>query len=747
MTERVGRAGRLRLLTAVLFAAAVATSVARRVPDVVDRPLSALAGVPVPVPLPYASTQGNESVRDLALTVEDIPAIERFDEIRLFIGTFGTTPTLRYGWLQIAGRSCSYHATHARLVENAPVSFRRQGDCGTAGATRSTGTLRLAFEGPARYARAAVWTTTPADGAVPRLSVKPFEQTLGLAGRGIDYRPGPAIPRATLLAFMWDVRPWQLWALLLGALALVIAGAAVMIATRPYGAVLASFAIAAGLALSYAITVPPLQAPDEPDHLLSFAKLTGRSALHEAVSSWARRIHFDRMTFLPNERFTPADREQPFDRDWPPLEVFAENVRLRSSTATRLWQLVASVVPPNPAHALLLFRFVQSLLFAAAFAAGAAFLSGSGLITCASILPLVVLTLPTLPFFGMHHSEITFTLAAFVLAGYAAFALAMNVSSRWCGPMLGLALALVAAGPRNGWPVLPTVAALAASRLATRAAVETPRADTIRFWGGLAAPAVILFASGLLWIPSPFYEQWRLTEFDPRAGLSSGSFLAGLLAGALVGGLLERFARSMPFLSRGVGSIARVLSVLTGITIVATIATSIWIDLPVVPPVEATPPASALSYMRSVLAAVTTAVRVRGFDFLTWTSLWGGYGWANAILPQPAVAIVTVAGAFAAVATLSRAARQHHGAMATVVMLGLLGILVSIAATAVSSFGLQRNVHGRYLLGPCIIGLCLLAAPWWTRESRRGARTAVLFGLCCGLHAYAIGFLLEKYFG
>jgi hypothetical protein len=362
----------------------------------------------------------------------------------------------------------------------------------------------------------------------------------------------------------------------------------------------------------------------------------------------------------------------------------------------------------------------------------------------------VMLTLPTLPFFGMHHSESALTLAAFIMTGYAAFALAMNAPSRWHGPVLGLALALIAAGPRHGWPALVIVAALAATRLVSSPAPRDSHAGTAWLWGGLAAPAVVLLASRFLWIPSPFYEQWKLTGFDPRSGLSSASFLTLLGAAALTGALLERLIARLPLVPRAAAWIARTICAALAVTIVVTLAASIWIDLPDLKPVETAKPDSALSYTRSVLLALVTAARVRSFDFLTWTSLWGGFGWADAVLPSPAVAIVTVTIAAAGALTLVTAARQRDAAIARAASLGLLGIAASIAAAAISSYGLHRNVHGRYLLGACVIGLCLVVAPWWVGDGRRaprGGRTAVLLGLCCALHAYAIGFLLEKYFG
>jgi hypothetical protein len=740
-----------RAAVAAIFGAVLCAALLHRVPDVVDRPLyPATSGVPVPVPLLFASTDGRVSLRDITITVRDAGALERVDQIHLFFGTFETVPVMEYGWLQIAGSPCSFHASRQRLRENTKVVFRRTADCGGGAPHPAQATLRLALAGPARYARAAVWTVPRAAGDAPLLTTAAFERELAVAGRTIMERPLPPVRRIVLLSFMWELRVRHVVMLLACALALVGAGAVFISSARIPAAALAAGALTAGVALSYAIVVPPLQAPDEPDHLLSFAKLTARPALAHDTSAWARRIHFHRMTFTTNERFTPADREQPFDRDWPPQDVFAEDVRLRSSTTTRLWQALAPIVPGRPPHALLFFRSVHALALGAAFAGGTALVASAGTAAAPALLAAVVLTIPTLPFFGMQMSELTFTFAGFVLAGSAAILLLNGASGRVTGPIFGLAIALIAGGPRSGWPGVIIIGALAAGGLLSRAAPPRGPGDAAWFWGGLAAPGLALFGSRLLWIPAPFYEQWHLSTFDPRGGVSSASFLLILAIGATAGFLAERLLRRVPAVSRGASQVARVLCAIGAVWIAGTLIWSAWGTLPSLAVVERVPPASARDYVVSVLLPLVTAARVRGFDFLTWLTLWGGFGWADTILPSPAIAAATIVAALAAVLALIAAARQREGTRALIAIFGVAGLAASAAAAAVGSYGMHRNVHGRYLIGAAIIGLCLLPAPALLAHGKRipvAVRSAALLALACGLHAFALVFLLEKYFG
>jgi hypothetical protein len=351
----------------------------------------------------------------------------------------------------------------------------------------------------------------------------------------------------------------------------------------------------------------------------------------------------------------------------------------------------------------------------------------------------------------MQMSELTLTIVAFVVAGHGAVLLLGGAPGRVTGPLLGVAVALIAAGPRSGWPSLVAVAALAAGRLFSAAGERTrPPADTLWFWSGLAAPGLVLFGTRLLWIPAPFYEQWHLTRFDPRAGISSAAFLLALSGGACCGALGEWLLRRAAAIPRVLAYVARACAASGAVAIGATLVWSTWVQLPTLKTVESVAPASALAYVQSVLVPLATWARVRGFDFLTWTSLWGGFGWADAILPATVISIVTVLAAAAAMVTLIVAARAADGRRPLIIVCGVAGLAASAAAVALSSYGLHRNVHGRYLLGAYLIGLCLLVAPAVLAPGRRvppAARAAALLALCCGLHAFSLMFLLERYFG
>lgn len=741
-----------RVAAGAIFVALLCVALGTSVPDITDEPLVRAGQSPVePAPIPTrGDSSGGRLVREVQLHSSDRHALARADELRLTIGTYDTAPSVESATLAI-GPTCAFRGASQSLGGNRPLRLFRPSEC-TLPDGPGPVTLTITFDATSSVeARAALWIATTDGGTPLVLSADAESRTRAVIGRRIVLRSAARISRARLLAFMWDLPVAVVWTIALASAALFVIGGLNVHRSGSFAALAASSAVAGGLAFCYAIAVPPLQAPDEPDHLLSFAAFSQRSDLAAATSTWARRIHFYRTTFMgPDERFTPRDRDEPFDRDWPPLEVFAENVARRSSTTSRLWQVMSPVVPSNPAHALLLFRITDAVIFATAVGAGAALLAASGAGVLAGGVALTLLAVPTLAFFGMHMSEISFTLAAFILTGCVALLLARGQWARYAGTVLGLATVLIAAGPRNGWPALLIVAWLCAGRILTRVtAPSRDLAETLWFWSGLAVPGIVLVGSGLLWVPVPFYEQWRLGGFDPRGGVSAVQFILPLIAGATAGAIAERLAGLLAP-ARAAAIVARSLCAAGAVGICGCLVWSMFAPLPHLLGIGSGPVPSPGEYAWSVIRTLATAARVREFDFLTWTSLWGGFGWINPVLPSPAIAVVTIAVSLGAAGTLSLYARDPDGRAALMAVCVVAGIAASAAAAAVSSFGLHRDVHGRYLIAGCVVGMCVLVAPFLLYNGRRigeSARSAALYAFVCALHGYALNFLLEKYFG
>src|SRR5262249_51805881 len=152
-----------------------------------------------------------------------------------------------------------------------------------------------------------------------------------------------------LLAYMWQISPTRGWILgLLGAaVGMLVCGAALLSPGPPEpgakrGVVMQAAAgsalAAAGLALLYPGLVPPLQAADEPTHLLNYAQVTGSKRVPGETERWAAAAHFERIRFHDMERFRPSDRGRPMKVAWTGMEDLPYEPQ-RSSAMLKAWPL------------------------------------------------------------------------------------------------------------------------------------------------------------------------------------------------------------------------------------------------------------------------------------------------------------------------------------------------------------------------------------------------------------------------
>jgi hypothetical protein len=146
-----------------------------------------------------------------------------------------------------------------------------------------------------------------------------------------------------------------------------------------------------------------------------------------------------------------------------------------------------------------------------------------------------------------------------------------------------------------------------------------------------------------------------------------------------------------------------------------------------------------------VLASVVTSARLAGFDHLTFSSLWGGFGWVDALLPDHLLGLVVVllVGGLVALWRSALPGLRLWG-------LGSLAVgIIGVALVAAASFLMGRNVHGRYLL-PVVLPVTIVALgaaghlAGRTRSVRW--RAAALLPIVV-LHGLALLSVAQRYYG
>jgi hypothetical protein len=159
----------------------------------------------------------------------------------------------------------------------------------------------------------------------------------------------PNLSRAEMIAFLWDLPDAASVRAVVVVLALVFG---VGLALAPWGGLRLPLS-AAGIALifvavsgTYAVLSPPLDAPDEQDHLISFYSAAGVADGRARVMELAARNHWERWVPLtsPFEKFSADDtrvRYQAVTRDWATSGLVA---RERSGIGGYNWRAIAPLV-------------------------------------------------------------------------------------------------------------------------------------------------------------------------------------------------------------------------------------------------------------------------------------------------------------------------------------------------------------------------------------------------------------------
>ncbi|MEX2662739.1 MAG: hypothetical protein WD227_12485, partial [Vicinamibacterales bacterium] len=367
----------------------------------------------------------------------------------------------------------------------------------------------------------------------------------------------------------------------------------------------------------------------------------------------------------------------------------------------------------------------------------------------AAVAIIPILTIPTLGFFGMHVSELTWPIVGFVLLGGALVALFASGAGMAAGVAIGVSAALFAAGPRSAWPMAPMIAAVLAGRVLLRPAATLR--ETALFWTAVAAPVLILFGTGVLFVPGQLYEQWRFEGFQPARGASNLAVAGGALVVAVAGLGLERlwttFAARV-WSARWITGAVRVLAGIAALGIAGVAAASLFVALPHLPKVHLWT-GSAREFVTHVATTVLTAGRLTDLDLLTWTSFMGTFGWIDTLLPDGLNVAVTAAWALAGVALLLWVMRKGDTVRGVWVGLVAAGFIVAVAVSAAGLFGMGRSLQGRYLLGAYTVVLMLAgSAPALMLRSAYINRWAL--ALVAGIalvHGITITVLLHRYFG
>ena len=767
----------------VVLGLPVVTALWERVPNIQDAEIVADSPQWPAQPVDIGTTERADGtkVSEIRIHQERPEQLVAHSAVRLLFVTFKTTPTLIEGVISVEGTTCSYRTrSGAAIVDNNHLAFYRGPGCGPSLSGTPTSRLDLTVSFRGRHDRVGLATYT-----VPPTSVEPTWMSLSapipgdprplavVRGRYVDDLDGPGRRRIELLSYVWDVSDssaW-IWGSVGLALMLIVAGSVGVNPARPstsaIGRATGVGALALGLALLYAVLVPPLQAPDEPDHMLTFAAGEGRQDLADTLATLARLGHFERIHFRAFEHFRSADVGHPFPTAWGP-DVFVQPVAGRSVTTSLWWKLLAPTLSGADASGSLLgLRLANAVMFSV-------LLGLAALLSCAvsrqAVAPHMVcvglLLIPTLPYFASHVSEFAILTSAYVfVAVVMAASIVDDDRVHLLGLPLGLAASCILAGGRSGLPFAATLLAAVAGRALLGSPNQDSRDDTRRsviFWTGLTI-GLAMFAvlstpefRGGLWpadagrMPDWFRSAAELFRRHP-------SYVAIVMPIGLAFELgVTRIRRRIPAPGRLATGVVKIASVLGAAAVLTSVLLSALVSYPALGFVDGvTPPSSAGGYASEVLRVAATGFRIGNHDWLLSASFWAGFGWLDTMPGDGLVSLLVVLTALGIMAVLANITRTGHVRRA--IWLGVLGAgwIVTLVLYAVSSYYLHRNLHGRYLVGLYLsmLAVCGSSLALWPRAPRpdvwwlRGlSREWSVLLAAAAIHAYALRFILFRYF-
>ncbi len=706
-------------------------------------------------PVPKALNRTADGQLSYAVVTEMPALIARARELRILVATYHTTPTIKSATLRFNRSDCEFRLSAPVVhADNGHLVLTKQASCEfQPRVAHDHGKLILESDAPAL----AVWLVRPVKGTqrIEDMALGDKNRQLALLGSILNDAPHepPARHVWHVLAHSWSLSRGDLaplgWVLAVASILLLFG----LLAARQRPAI-GYAALFLAFAWAYAVVTPPFQGPDEADHFLDFAKVNDRKDIAETALYLANRGHFERIKFRTSENLTIADTVHPELRTRWARHVAPRSDAIRTPLAPLLWQAEHAVLHNLDAGRMLLgVRLVNALLIAMCLWLGLRVFYGASRDRLATlVLGASIVALPTLPFFAMHTSDYTPLIGIYI--GIACLFAGCVISGRIGYPTaaaIGFATGIAFVSSRSA-SAMPAVALT----FVTLGLALTPGQNFVaklkRGWATLLF-VIVAFHLALPLGPASFFAYVERKVGIPLWLLDAGVIVAAALL--VAGGIAVRqFWRRLPE-RISIGKLGRygATAIVAFLCLGAFLGTRHLIDIE---PMRPSLRPSAFSYIGLCLSALLTSLPFGAqSDFFMSGSLWGGFGWLDAMPPDwmvkllkaPQTLGLAALAILAARGTLSPTAMTWHTA-------ALAAALAWVAALAVAARIVGYNLHGRYLLGVYLVlqTVAALGGYQWLRTWFSGAKLngdlvpTVAAAAVTAIHAACLTVVITRYF-
>lgn|GEM_PF-3870816 len=722
----------------------------------------------------------------------DAEGASRVEAIKLLIGTYGVPSLhLKEGSLSFPDTSCKFVSGPQSLADNTYLVLKRVGSCASVNGDGRLFNIRLRFEDS--VPAIAFWANAvaPQPGFLLEAS-----GTRTMARFVTVQSERESESRLSLLLHMWRGAADQVRVMLWGALLLLLLPALAALAptrsARKLGPLLLSAcaitSIFVGVALLYAALTPPYNGPDEPDHFLSLATLSGDPDFARHALDLAAVGHF-RAIKQKSGVFSSARMKEKLAGEWvePGEEGISDSLMEHRSPVTyAAWSVIRGLLDrQSPEHQLLNLRTLNIAITGSTFFVLALACAMSGL-GGGALPPLMLLLAPALPFFCMHVSNYPLLAAAHLITG------AGLVFIGGAGGRGASGANVVPEGPAGLDIWWRTVRVLIGAALVGVGVITAIAASRIGI--ALLIPASILMAvllgRELGARPTLKRSCWLFVGALFALGISMTPLLAaerGMWISA-ASGYLGNYSTALPApLGAWVGEhvqVAIILVTLLGVGVGAIVTSGMLYLLRDLLRARNVPPwliwgmrggvlgIFFISYAplnwplpdierqvdfdvwRYIYLCIRTFVKDMGFaapDFYITMSFWAGFGWLD--VPMPAWFVGGVSAVPLVIITVAIFSRGRIEAKSLVnIGAAKFALLAYLAVLAYLSFQVPVNLHGRYLLGFYILYLLQvgLVLQWLCRSRTPAFRAGVLrAGIAAAFlfHGFSAAHILMRYFG
>lgn len=566
-------------------------------------------------------------------TVQNQMDLSKIKSINLLFATYQQTIETTSFKIISANGHCVFEPNTKNLVDNASVSFLKK-DCQIQ--FFSVGEdLFLEINTVTDGHNIALWTTKSANLFEPQDFFINNESSRAYPVGGVAYDEMALKNRAAILGEIWG--PDTFNKRLTVALALLILSPFLLLLplSSRINVPLLTLLMSWTIMTLFALLSPPLQAPDEADHFITYADLIQKPNLSSEILVTMNKSHYDRVFCHDIERIDSYSIQHPLNQPWPKHAPIL-NVIERSPTVAIAWRLYDQYLPSSSALEALLNARSMNAVYIAVILSSAALLftlRAGGMF--GSLVFCTVATLPTFWMFASHLSNHTF-----LFSGYIALmigALSLLRFKRIHMPSIIFACLLITVTAFSGRSSVLTVGTFIGLLLISTVMIEKQWMSYLLTTGGL----LLVIGISLFQLQGTPYLAGIAVQINAFIGkIQYYIFAIPFILLTLI--FLRKIIKDLELRTKKNSKFWPIFFYLTvaGLLLLAVLPLMKKINLP---NIEFMEKPSLSSYMKQSYLALITNFGLGGDDFLVIRTLWGGFGCPDNFYSQKMVDFLKIA--------------------------------------------------------------------------------------------------------